>query len=151
MSKKLILDFEEEQQYSMIGISSGLKDYRLMFYLNKLAGFNFSRAMPFVFTVKETVLQFSLYVYIDIQNMRNYYLISNKANAVKLIKEFKHFDYLLVMDGEMEDDFTANLAKQIKTVNGVMLASVADDIYLDKIPNLRMSFDMHIDKVLKEF
>ena len=149
MTKKLLLDFEEEISYTIIGISSGLKDYRLMFFLNKLDSFDFKRVDPFHFKIKEQSFLYSLYVYIDKINLRNFYLISNKANSVKLIKEFKHFDYVLIMDGEIDEDYAMDLAKKIKSINGVLMASNVDEDHLNKVPNLRTEFDLHLDNVLK--
>ena len=150
MSKKLLLDFEEEISYSFIGISSNLKDYRLNFYLNKLSGFDFKRTDSFLFNFNKQQFQYSLYLYLDHPNMRNYYLISNKVNAVRLVKDFIVFDYILIMDGEIEEDYVKELASRIKTLPGVMLTSVLDDEIFDKIPNLRNEFDLHLDSVLKQ-
>jgi len=150
MSKKLLLDFEEEISYSYIGISSHLKDYRLNFYFNKLSGFDFKRTDSFLFNFNKQQFQYSLYLYLDHTNMRNYYLISNKVNAVRLVKDFIVFDYILIMDGEIEEDYVKRLATRIKTLPGVMLTSVLDDEIFDKIPNLRNEFDLHLDSVLKQ-
>lgn len=151
MAKKLLLDFEEQINYSIIGISSALKDYRLMFFLNKLSGFDFKRVDPFVFKIKDQEFLYSLYIYLDHQNLRNYYLISNRANAVKLVKDFQHFDYILIMDGEVEEDYIVELSKKIKSVSGVMMSTIMDEEYLNKIPNLRLEFDLHLDRALKLF
>jgi len=151
MAKKLLLDFEEQINYSIIGISSALKDYRLIFFLNKLSGFDFKRVDPFVFKIKDQEFLYSLYIYLDHQNLRNYYLISNKANAVKLVKDFQHFDYILIMDGEVEYDYIVELSKRIKSVSGVMMSTVMDEEHLNKIPNLRLEFDLHLDRALKLF
>jgi len=148
MSKTLMLDFEEEIEYSVIGISTNLKDYRLTFYLNRLSSLQFKRVTPFVFKHKEQEFSFSLYIYLDHNNLRNYYLISNKSNAVKLVKKYQHFDYLLLMDGEIEEDFLMDLSKQIKTCDNVNLTSVIDITDFEKIKNLRTAFDMHLDSVL---
>jgi hypothetical protein len=150
MSKKLLLDFEEEISYSFIGISSNLKDYRLNFYLNKLSGFDFKRTDSFLFNFNKQQFQYSLYLYLDHANMRNYYLISNKVNSVRLVKDFIVFDYILIMDGEIEEDYVKELATRIKTLPGVMLTSVLDSEIFDKIPNLRNEFDLHLDSVLKQ-
>jgi hypothetical protein len=149
MSKKLMLDFEDEVSYSFIGISSSLKDYKLNFFMNKLSGFDFKRVDSFVFSFNNQKFNYSLYIFIDHDNMRNYYLISNKHNAVRLVKDFIVFDYMLIMDGEIEEDYVFDLAKRIKTVPGVMLSSVLDSEIFDKIPNLRTEFDLHLDAVLK--
>ena len=144
-----MLDFEDEINYSFIGISSSLKDYKLNFFMNKLSGFDFKRVDSFIFSFNNQKFNYSLYIFIDHDNMRNYYLISNKHNAVRLVKDFIVFDYILIMDGEIEEDYVFELAKRIKTVPGVMLSSVLDNEIFDRIPNLRTEFDLHLDTVLK--
>ena len=144
----LMLDFEEEINYSVIGITSSLKDYRLTFYINKLSHIQFKRVDPFVFHHKNQAFTYSLYIFIDNKNLRNYYLISNKANSVKLVPKLQHFDYLLFMDGEVNEDSTKELAKEVKTFDYITLTSVVDFAEIDKIKNLRTSFDIHLDKVL---
>jgi len=148
MSKMLMLDFEEEINYSIIGITTNLKDYRLSFYLNKLSNFQFRRVDPFLFKHNGQPFMYSMYIFLDNTNLRNYYLVANKANAVKLVKKYQHFDYLLVMDGEINDDFLKDLAKRIKTCNSVSLTSVIDIYEFEKIKNLRTTFDIHLDTVL---
>ena len=148
MSKMLMLDFEDEIDYSIIGITTNLKDYRLTFYLNKLPNFQFKRVDPFTFNHQNKSFTYSIYVYIDHSNLRNYYLVANKSNAVKLVKKYQHFDYLLLMDGEISDDFISALAKQIKNCENVSLTAVIDIIEFEKIKNLRTAFDLHLDQAL---
>ncbi len=148
MSKTLTLDFEEEIDYSMVGITSSLKDYRLTFYLNKLRCFQFKRVDPFIFTHKGTDFSYSMYIYVDSTNLRNYYLIANKSNSVKLVKAYQHFDYLLIMEGEVEDELCADISKQIKQLSGVVITSELDTNLFFKIPNLLTKLEMHLDKIL---
>ena len=148
MAKSLLLDFEEEINYSIIGISSSYKDYRLMFFLNKIDEFEFKRAEPFTFSYNKTKFKYSLYTFIDDVNLRNFYLIANKSNAVKLVKKYQYFDYLLIMDGEIDTAFLKELSKKVKSVSGVVLTAILDDNEFNKIPNLRVEFDIHLDAVL---
>ena len=149
MAKKLTIEYEEETSYYVIGISSTLKDYRLTFFLNKLDEFNFKRAETFVFKIKNQDFEYSMYTYIDSFNMQNYYLLSNKANSVKLVPDFKHFDYMLILDGEFDDEFISKLVKRIKAVPEIMLASEVDYGSISKVANLALSFEMHLEKIFK--
>jgi len=149
MAKKLTIEYEEETNYSVIGISSTLKDYRLMFFLNKLGDFDFKRAETFVFSIKNKEFEYSMYTFVDEFNMQNYYLLSNKASSVKLVPDFKHFDYILVLDGEFDEEYISELTKKIKSVSGVMLASEIDFSSINKVPNLAISFEMHLEKIFK--
>jgi len=148
MSKMLTLDFEEEIEYSMIGIASNLKDYRLSFYLNRLPNFQFKRVESFVFKKKDQIFDYSLYVFLDNTNLRNFYLIANKSKSVNLIKDYKHFDYVLIMDGEINDDFLKEVSSQIKQADGIIITSILNDSVFDKVKGLRTAFEIHLDKVL---
>jgi hypothetical protein len=149
MAQKLSIDLEEETNYSVIGISSILKDYKLIFLLNKLGDFDFKRVDTFVFNIKKQDFLYSMYTFIDDFNLQNFYLLSNKANSVKLVPDFKHFDYILILDGEFEEDYVSQLVQNIKSVSGVMLASKMDFNSINKVPNLSLSFEMHLDKIFK--
>lgn len=149
MVKKLTIDCEEEMSYYVIGITTTLKDYRLTFFLNKLGDFDFKRAETFVFSIKNQEFEYSIYTYVDKFNMQNFYLLSNKANSVKLVPDFKHFDYILVLDGEFDEDYISVLTKKIKSISGVMLASKVDFSSITKVPNLALSFEIHLDKIFK--
>lgn len=149
MVKKLTIDCEEEMSYYVIGITTTLKDYRLTFFLNKLGDFDFKRAETFVFSIKNQEFEYSIYTYADKFNMQNFYLLSNKANSVKLVPDFKHFDYILILDGEFDEDYISVLTKKIKSISGVMLASKLDFSSITKVPNLALSFEIHLDKIFK--
>ncbi len=149
MVKKLKIDFEEETSYSVIGISSSLKDYRLMFYLNRIGDFDFKKAEPFVFNIKNQDFHYSIYTYVDEFNMQNYYLISNKSNSVKLIPALKHFDYILILEGEFDEVYIGELVKKIKSVSGVMIAGEINFDIINKVPNLLFSFEMHLNNIFK--
>jgi hypothetical protein len=81
--------------------------------------------------------------------MVNYYLISNKYNATRLNPEFKHLDFFLILEGEVDDIFISELAKKIKQIPNVLFATPLDGAKFDKIQNLRYEFDLHLEKVLK--
>lgn len=149
MGKKLTIEYEDETIYAVIGISSALKDYRLIFFLNKLGDFDFKRTENFIFRVKDCEFKYPLYTYIDDFNLQNFFLLSNKTNSVKLVPDFKHFDYILLLEGEFEDAYINELTKKIKSVSGVMLASKLNFNSINKVPNLSLSFEMHLDKILK--
>ncbi len=150
MAKKLSIDIEEETNYFVIGISSTLKDYRLMFFLNKIDDFDFKRAETFIFNKKDKKFSYSMYTYIDEFNLQNFYLLSNKVNSVKLVPDYKHFDYILILEGEFEDEYVGGLVKKINSVSGVMFASEVNYSSINKVPNLSLSFEMHLDNILKK-
>jgi len=78
MAKKLLLEYEDENPYYYIGISSSIKDYQMIFDLNKYLSLMFKHVDAFHFKTKKKEFVYSLYTFIDNVNLINYYLISNK-------------------------------------------------------------------------
>ena len=150
MPKKLLLDFEDEIMYSIIGISSSMKDYKLVFNINKIQNYDFKRKDPFLFKFNDEDYKYSVYLNVNEQDLLNYYLISNSCEAVKLLSKYKHFDYLLVIEGEIDDDVLSEISMEIKRVKGVMMTSIIDAEILNSIPNLRIMIEQHFDKIISK-
>jgi len=150
MAKKLLLEYDEENSYRFIGISSNVREYQMVFYLIKELKLSFKNVEAFKFTKKGHEFVYSLYLHIDHENLVNYYLISNKSNARRLNPEFKNIDFFMILEGEIDDDFVAGLAKKIKTLPNVLFTTVIDPVKFDEIQGLRYEFDLHLEKVLRE-
>ncbi len=147
MAKKLTLDFDEEYQYRVVGISSTLLDYRLVFQLNKIGNLKFKRSNDFKILQEKPDILFSFYLFEDNENMRNLYFLSNKRYGVNLFQKFHQIDYLLIVDGEDEDDeFVEWLTKSIKSIPNVVLAQNID-LSIDKsYGQLIKLLEIHFDK-----
>jgi len=149
MVKKLQLEYDDENPYYYLGISSSIPDYQLIFDLNKHLKLKFRRVEAFQFSFKKAMYTFSLYTYVDEENMINYYFISNKDRNNRLSSQYKHLDYFLIVEGEISEEQIKTFARDIMKLPRVMLASQLEAEHFEKIQDLRYEFDMHIDKVLK--
>ena len=149
MGKKLLLEYEDESPYYYLGISSNIRDYQMVFYLIKNLNLQFRHVEAFQYSKAKQDYIYSLYLYIDYENMVNYYLISNKSNATRLNPEFKHLDFFLILEGEVDSIYISELAKKIKQIPNVLFATALDESKFNKIQNLRYEFDLHLEKVLK--
>jgi hypothetical protein len=150
MAKKLLLEYDDENPYRFIGISSNVREYQMVFHLVKKLNLQFKNVEAFKFTKGGHEFVYSLYLYIDHDNLINYYLISNKSNAHRLNAEFKNIDFFIILEGEIDDDFVADLAKKVKTLPEVIFTTVIDTEKFNEIQGLRYEFDMHLEKVLRE-
>lgn len=146
MAKKLTLDFDDELQYKVIGISSPNLDYKLVFQLNKIGNLKFKRSNEFKILQDKPDLLFSFYIFEDEENMRNIYFLSNKRYGVNLFQRFHQIDFLLIIDSEDEDDGYADfLAKSIKTIPNVLLVQTID-LTVDKSYNQIIKLlEIHFD------
>lgn len=149
MKKKL--SFKPEYNFTLIGISSRENDYKLSWALNKNLSFNFKRDKKgyILNTPKKQTEQLSLFDYvkddenndvdtnIQLFSMYNYecenealsyLLVSNKGEKGPLIPEQKGFEYLMLIDGEIN-----NIGEFIKKINDVEEVLLAKEIDVDKL------------------
>lgn len=133
MSKVLTLDYENEHEYTLIGIYATLEDYRLAFYLNMTLNIQLKR-QPEDLDIGTDNSLFSLYNYDCKSTFSSWALIANKyvfdANSIKennylfkedyqtaiLIQEKKQIDYFLKIDSDFD---TQELNEVIKKVNSI--------------------------------
>jgi hypothetical protein len=148
MAKKLLLEYEDENPYFYIGISSSIKDYQMIFDLNKHLSLKFKHVDAFHFKTKKKEFVYSLYTFIDNANLINYYLISNKDKTNRLVPTFKHLDFFMIVEGEIDDAQIDELARNIKQLPRVLFSSQLEAENFEKIKGLRYEFDMHLEKVL---
>lgn len=128
MTKKLKLDYTPDFDFIIIAIVSVEKDYKLIWDINTNLDFDFVRVNDYtVYNKKSKSDQaFSCFVseqhceYLDLK------IISNKSLTGYLLDEIKNIDFLLMINGEYEND----LAKKTQTLLN-KLASVQSAFILD--------------------
>jgi hypothetical protein len=153
MAKKILLKSRSEPAiYTLIGISCHLMDYRLIHLLNKELGFTFSKEDDFEInlTVHKQVSAFSLYSYKDEDQRNSYYLIANFSQDIVLIPEFKHTDFIMLIEGDLKKQTKDNLLKGIRSIHKVMTAF---EIKVTEIKHPEMflaDLEMHITDIHKE-
>jgi len=123
VAKKKTLIMDTGIDYSIIGISWQLSDYRLVHYLNKLKIFNFIRLEEFEFYPKSSEIsqKFPLYMFDDKENYTLYYLLSNRSEDGILVNDWKIFDYLLISRNYLNDEKLKKWISQIKKIQGVLV------------------------------
>lgn len=150
MAKKLVLDFEMEADFSLLGIVSPIKDYRLTFFLNRALHYHFKREEPFVFHGKTKSYKHSMYHYYDMENQVTIYLIANRSEENVLLPEYKQMDFILILDGEHLDDFPTKLLKKIKSIAHIRLLVTIDINRIKAYDDLAMQFEMCFNKFITQ-
>jgi hypothetical protein len=153
MAKKILLKSRSEPAfYTLIGISCHLMDYRLLHLMNKELGFNFSKEDDLMITLSEKQLatSFSLYSCKDEDQRNSYYLIANFSQDTVLIPEFKHTDFIMLIEGDFKKQRKDFLLKAIRSVPKVITA------FEIKVPDLKnpetflTDLELHITNIRKE-
>lgn len=126
---KSVLKIEFDYNFSLIGISSYLRDYRISWTLNKVLGIELKKEKDYEIALKnlEELQIFSHYSYMCELTQRNYHLFSNKCPLGFLLPEIKHIDYLLMLKGnfnKQDIEELCKLVRQEKHINFVYKVNV---------------------------
>jgi len=143
MSKVLTLDYENDHEYTLIGIHATLEDYRLAFKLNSALNIHLERA-PEDLDFGKSQVRFSLYTYDCNTTFSSWALIANKY-AFKndthqmgdylfkenyevgvLIKEQNKVDYFLKIDSEFDAVQLENILSEINKMGNVITSYLVD-------------------------
>ena len=157
---KLDLDFDLELDFTLIGISSSLRDYRLCHFINKHTGllFQFGKESPIdhngniktkpqeeldyhIITEKNksktSTHSFPMYRYCCESFEYEYYIINNKSleNGV-LIPELASFDYFMLIKHYIDIEDLNKLIDNLKSINDIMLVKEIEPTSLKSKENL---------------
>jgi hypothetical protein len=153
MARKILLKSRSEPVfYTLIGISCYLMDYRLLHLLNKELGFNFTKEDDFKINVssKKEDASFSLYSFKDEDQRNSYYLIANFSQEIILIPEFKHTDFIMLIEGDFKKQIKDTLLKAIRSIPKVMTAFEIKVTDIKNPETFLTDFEMHITNIRME-
>ncbi len=133
---KILLSFDEDYEFTLIGISCHSKDYRLCWEINKALSTDLIRTEDLEIRKKGEVNAHSFYEYIDDDNYLEYYLISNRGNKGFLIPEQKTVDFFIMAKGNISDRHTKETISKINALSLVLTSFSIDPNLLKSKQNL---------------
>ncbi|MFN7012779.1 MAG: IPExxxVDY family protein [Bacteroidia bacterium] len=118
---KTVLNIEYDFDFWLVGISSYLRDYRISWSLNKTLDIELKKENDYEITHKkpDNSQFFSHYSYICEQTKRIYHLFANKCPTGLLLPEVKHADYLLMLEGNFNDQNIEELCKLVRETENI--------------------------------
>jgi len=144
MAKKIKLTSGSSYDYTTIGIACHMKDYRFAFFVNEQLGFHFKRLEDLISGDEKELRGYSFYIFINPEDRRNYYLVSNYHEEGRLIPSEKGADFFLIVN----DILPASRKKEmIAKIQKVPQAIAAYEIPAGKVKNLELIFEeieMHL-------
>lgn len=152
MAKRTFLEVRSGSTlYTLLGLSTQLKDYRLSFLLNKLPGFCFTRVEDLSVKIPDAgePIHFSLYTCSDEENFNAYTLISNRSTDHFLVPSVKQADYLLMIEGPFKKQQKDELLKSLRTVPNMLLAAEINTSSVKQFESLLSDLELHIMKSKK--
>ncbi|MBN2616253.1 MAG: IPExxxVDY family protein [Bacteroidales bacterium] len=104
--------------FHLLGIASNLSDYRLCHFINERWSIGLKKYGDFA--VEPVEEGFSWYFYYDDHWKTYYYLMANRNAGGFLKKEWKQFDYLLILKGSIDSDLFGERIRQLRQIPQVI-------------------------------
>ncbi len=124
--KKLLI--QNDYDFFLFGISCGEKPYRLCWALNNQLKATFSKGKDMEVHEKNQAEQsrFPVFKFRNEEMFTDYRVIVNKTENKFLVPEYKHADYLLMVQGGMPFAEKNSILKKVKEVTFVQTAFEID-------------------------
>lgn len=147
--KKLILEQDDSVGFSLLAISSTLKDYKLTFHLNKLFNINLRKIEDFQPILQDQTYPF--YLHDRESSPYRISLLKTKNSGNMLLKGLKQADYLFIVHYDLPAGQLKDYLKKIKTIPNVMtsyeiktgenklLAQLLNDLEIHILENDKMA------------
>jgi hypothetical protein len=119
----------------LLGIMAPVKDYQFCWQLNGMLRMDFriNNEIEIQLKRKKRDYFFSVYQYCEPTGTLGYFVYNNKCDGEYLLPEFKHFDFLLLMKGDIvSDELLQQTINSIKAIGGVQLVA---ELTNEKIKN----------------
>lgn len=117
---KRLLEFDDDYDFSLLGISSHVKDYRLCWEINREMELFLEKAEPIVSQVNQDTIAFSTHECFLEDDHLTYHLISNKNSGRVLVPEYPQLDYFLKVSGSQHELETEELKNRIQNIEVVL-------------------------------
>ncbi len=123
MNKKF-LKLELDLDFTLIAITSPLKDYRLCFSINKVLNISFKKIDDLEIDFYENNLPkyFSRYNYEIIQTEKNMILLANKGSDGFLIPEMRETDYFILIKDFIDEEDLAIILSGLNQIKEIQVA-----------------------------
>ena len=119
----------------LLGIVAPMKDYQLGWKLNQALGYDFrvNNEIEIQLTKKSRKYFFSIFEWSEPAGSLKHYLYNNQFDGEYLLPEFKHLDFLWLLQGDdLRDEEVQELQQSIKSIPGVQLVT---ELVTSKIRN----------------
>jgi hypothetical protein len=149
MAKKFRLESESDNDYTLIGIASHLKDYRLIWSLNETLDFGFVKMNDLrVFNDKlNETHTYPLFFYEHPDTFKTYYFIGNKNEKTFLIPEHKQTHYFLLVKGVSTPSFLTETTMSIKNIKNVLTAHTINLSLLKNFELILSDLELHMMEI----
>jgi hypothetical protein len=141
--KRLKLSTGPSTNFTFIGISCHLKDYKLTLNLNQALNFAFRKVEDFVYH-NDPGKTYAFYLYHHHDERRNYILLSNHSPEGKLLPKLKTTDFFLIADEPLAPATLNALIPKIRAAKQVLTAFPVDQDNHKELAAIIEDLELHL-------
>ena len=132
--KKHKLELAIDEDICLLGVVSDEPDYKLCWRINQRLDMNFEKQeeLELYHSKLDVDQEFSLFHYYDEDSLVTYRLVKNRAEKGYFLDEFKHIDYLIHIQGEIDTSRISSFISAVNALDSVRMCVPAD---LSRIKN----------------
>ncbi|NOX85364.1 MAG: IPExxxVDY family protein [Chlorobi bacterium] len=147
MAKKLKVESNLFEGYSLLALVTPLKDYRLAYFINDALNFQLKKYDDLRISGRESA--FSWYYYSEGSNYLRCMLISNMDEKGRLIPG-QRIDFFLLIKNIVDDDQLEEILSKLRKVSGINAAFEMNMSTIRNMDVLLEAIEMHeLDQVIK--
>lgn len=148
MKIRLQLSQPTTEEYLMIGISSSLVDYHLSHLINKHFQIAFERRPDIPFYSKTGLIgHFPFYTFHDEDLRMQYYLIANRHQEKTAIKDYKHFEYFILVELSSYSIPVDDVLSELRSIRGLNAALKIPIHQLKSFEEILEDIELHLMEI----
>lgn len=152
MPRKLKLDSSFDKDYTLIGIVSHHRDYRLIWSVNEKLQLHLVKLDNLkVFNDRKGETQeYSLYHYNEPQTFKTYYFIANQGEQGLLFPEQRQTNFFLLIKGNVSEEMKTEIVKQIYTIGIILTVHSIPLSSVKNVDNFLSDLELHMLEIQKK-
>lgn len=134
-TKKYKLSARVDYNFTLIGIVSADKIYKLAWYFNTYLGFEFMKSEDLIIAVdnQDITKMFEVFASASESTLNTFNIISNKCENGFLLNQFKNIDFILKIQPSISESETIKLIDNIRSIASVIsVFSIDNNLIKDK-------------------
>ncbi len=144
--KKLISTPESYPGLNKLGIVSPLREYKLAFLINRIAGLDLIRTddLPVYSEKTGKVISYPFFTFYELNQRVHYYLIGNNHTGGKMCPDIRQADFLLLMHTPHETAPSDELFNFVKSIEGVQLVIRVGQTQIKNLEGIMSDIELHM-------
>jgi hypothetical protein len=148
MAKKLKVDVDYFEDYSMLSLATQMKDYKLAFHINRVLDINLKKFADLSVSGRKGA--FPWFYHSEGKNHPTFYLIGNNHPEGKIITAQKGIDYFLLIKELYSDELLGQYVSLLRKIPGILGVFITNMSAVKNLEVLIESVELHeLETVLR--